>query len=291
MQVVYESDVKGQKLFKRGKVRDVYELEDKNLLLIVACDRLSAFDVVMSTPVPEKGIILTRMSNFWFEKTRNIIPNHIVDDGSGPAGAGLLSGDLQGRAVIVKKAESLAVESIVRGYISGSGWKEYCKSGCVCGIRLPQGLKESDKLPEPIFTPSTKAPMGSHDENITFEQTVEILGEKLAKQVRDASLALYTFAADYALKRGIIIADTKFEFGMVGDELILIDEILTPDSSRFWPLDEYKPGGSQPSFDKQHVRDYLESLDWNKIPPAPELPPEIISKTTGKYKEALNRLI
>jgi len=291
MQVVYESDVKGKKLFKRGKVRDVYELDDANHLLIVACDRISAFDVVMPTPVPEKGRILTQMSNFWFQKTRNIIPNHIVDDGSGPAGDELLSGDLNGRAVIVKKAVSLPVEAIVRGYISGSGWKEYRKSGHICGIRLPDGLKESDKLPEPIFTPTTKAPQGSHDENITFEQTVEIIGEKLAKRVRDVSLELYSFAADYALKRGIIIADTKFEFGMVGDDLTLIDEVLTPDSSRFWPLDEYQPGGPQPSFDKQYIRDYLENIGWNKTPPAPELPPEIVSKTAEKYAEALNRLV
>jgi phosphoribosylaminoimidazole-succinocarboxamide synthase len=245
----------------------------------------------MPTPIPEKGRILTQMSNFWFVKTRNIIPNHIVDDGSGSADDGLLSGDLNGRAVIVKKAESLLVEAIVRGYISGSGWKEYLKNGHVCGIRLPDGLKESDKLPEPIFTPTTKAPQGSHDENITFEQTTEIIGMELAKQVRDISLALYSYAADYALKRGIIIADTKFEFGLVGDNLILIDEVLTPDSSRFWPLDKYQPGGQQPSFDKQYVRDYLESIGWNKTPPAPDLPLEIVSKTAEKYAEALNRIV
>jgi phosphoribosylaminoimidazole-succinocarboxamide synthase len=291
MHVVFESDVKGHKLIKRGKVRDVYEVDDTNHLLIVACDRISAFDVVMPTPIPEKGRILTQMSNFWFVKTRNIIPNHIVDDGSGSADDGLLSGDLNGRAVIVKKAESLLVEAIVRGYISGSGWKEYLKNGHVCGIRLPDGLKESDKLPEPIFTPTTKAPQGSHDENITFEQTTEIIGMELAKQVRDISLALYSYAADYALKRGIIIADTKFEFGLVGDNLILIDEVLTPDSSRFWPLDKYQPGGQQPSFDKQYVRDYLESIGWNKTPPAPDLPLEIVSKTAEKYAEALNRIV
>lgn len=291
MSVVFESDVKGKNLLKRGKVRDVYEMDDPNQLLIVACDRISAFDVIMPTPVPEKGRILTQMSNFWFRKTAGVIANHIIDDGSGGAASGLLSGDLEGRAVIVKKAESLAVEAIVRGYISGSGWKEYQKSGSVCGIKLPEGLIESDKLPEPIFTPSTKAPLGSHDENISFGQAAEIIGEKLAAQVRDVSLKLYSFAANYALERGIIIADTKFEFGVVDGELILIDEALTPDSSRFWPLDEYKPGGPQPSYDKQFVRDYLETLDWDKTPPGPALPDEIVARTAAKYSEALNRLV
>jgi phosphoribosylaminoimidazole-succinocarboxamide synthase len=275
---------------KRGKVRDVYETDDPKTLLIVACDRLSAFDVVMPTPVQGKGIILTQMSNFWFEKTRCIIPNHIIQEGVSFLGNDALNNDLEDRAVIVRKSEPIQIEAIVRGYISGSGWNEYRKTGSVCGIKLPSGLKESEKLPEPLFTPSTKAPKGQHDENITFDQACEIVGKEMALRVRDISMKLYSFAAEYAFGRGIIIADTKFEFGISEGELILIDEALTPDSSRFWPVNEYRPGGSQPSFDKQFVRDYLESIGWNKKPPAPALPSDVIEKTIEKYQEALTRI-
>jgi len=290
MKAVFESDLPGIELMKRGKVRDVYETDDPKTLLIVACDRLSAFDVVMPTPVQGKGIILTQMSNFWFEKTRCIIPNHIIQEGVSSLGNDALNNDLEDRAVIVRKSEPIQIEAIVRGYISGSGWNEYRKTGSVCGIKLPSGLKESEKLPEPLFTPSTKAPKGQHDENITFDQACEIVGKEMALRVRDISMKLYSFAAEYAFGRGIIIADTKFEFGISEGELILIDEALTPDSSRFWPVNEYRPGGSQPSFDKQFVRDYLESIGWNKKPPAPALPSDVIEKTIEKYQEALTRI-
>jgi phosphoribosylaminoimidazole-succinocarboxamide synthase len=278
------SEVRGMTMLRRGKVRDVYDA-GPDRLLIVACDRISAFDSVMPTPVPEKGMILTALSNFWFKKTEGIIKNHMID--ADPAG---LDPVLKGRSVLVKKTKPLVIEAIVRGYITGSGLKEYNKSGTVCGIKLPAGLVESQKLPEPIFTPSTKAESG-HDENIPFEQAAALVGNDIAEKVKKASLALYCFAAEYALKRNIIIADTKFEFGIDDSgELILIDEILTPDSSRFWPADVYAPGRSQPSYDKQYLRDWLESAQWNKEPPAPELPAGVVEKTRLKYREALDKI-
>src|SRR3990170_3488007 len=288
---LFESSLKGLRLRHRGKVRDIYDV-DEGHMLIVTTDRLSAFDVVLPDPIPGKGALLTAMSNFWFHRTRHIIPNNLT---AIPPDKVLTDQaerrQTQGRAVVVRRLEALPVEAIVRGYIVGSGWKEYRKSGAVCGVRLPAGLREADRLPEPIFTPSTKAAIGEHDENIGFERAAELLGRDLAEQVRDTSLALYKDAAAYALTRGIIIADTKFEFGL--DEkgtLTLIDEVLTPDSSRFWPADGYKPGASPPSFDKQYVRDYLEASGWNKKPPAPRLPPEVIARTAEKYREALTRL-
>jgi phosphoribosylaminoimidazole-succinocarboxamide synthase len=290
--ILHESNLKSLPLRHRGKVRDIYDIDERHML-IVTSDRLSAFDVVLPDPIPGKGAMLTRMSNFWFARTRKIIPNQLTEIPlaqvvKDPAECKLLDG----RAVVVRKLKALPVEAIVRGYLVGSGWKEYQKSGTVCGIKLPAGLKEADKLPEPLFTPSTKAAAGAHDENISIEQAVEILGRDNATRVRDAALAVYKECAAYALTRGIIIADTKFEFGL--DEngtLTLIDEVLTPDSSRFWPADSYKPGANPPSFDKQYVRDYLESLGWNKKPPAPTLPPDVIAKTAEKYREALTRLI
>jgi phosphoribosylaminoimidazole-succinocarboxamide synthase len=288
---LYESNLKSLKLRHRGKVRDIYDIDDRHML-IVTSDRLSAFDVVLTDPIPGKGAMLTSMSNFWFERTRNILPNQVADVSleqavKDPAERKLL----EGRAVVVRKLRALPVEAIVRGYLVGSGWKEYQKSGTVCGIQLPAGLKEADKLPEPLFTPSTKAAVGQHDENISFEQTVEILGRNVAEKVRDATLAIYKECSAYALTRGIIIADTKFEFGLDKDgALTLIDEVLTPDSSRFWPADTYKPGANPPSFDKQYVRDYLESVGWNKKAPAPKLPSEVIARTAEKYREARTRL-
>ena len=277
-------------LVRQGKVRDIYDVGDH--LLMVATDRLSAFDVVMPNPVPGKGRILTQMSKSWFEMTRNIIPNHIVttDVAQFPEACHPYVDILRERSMLVRKAEPLSVECIIRGYITGSGWESYLESGSVCGIDLPQGLRESDRLPEPLFTPSTKADMGLHDENISFEQVERITGKDMASRLRDVSLAIYKQAVEYAEPRGIIIADTKFEFGLIDGELVLIDEILTPDSSRFWPKDTYKPGGPQKSFDKQYVRDYLLSLDWNKKPPAPQLPAEVVENTRMKYEEALKRL-
>jgi phosphoribosylaminoimidazole-succinocarboxamide synthase len=277
---------------RRGKVRDIYDLGDK--LLIVATDRISAFDVVLPNGIPEKGRVLNQISKFWFEKTRDIIPNHLISTEieEYPEVFWKYRDVLQGRSMLVKKAKPLPVECIVRGYISGSGWKEYQRSKSVCGIPLPDGLLESSKLENPIFTPSTKAEEGQHDENITFERTTEILGKELAERVKTISIALYSRARNIAEEKGIIIADTKFEFGIDEDsgELILIDELLTPDSSRFWPKDEYKPGGPQKSFDKQFVRDYLTGIGWNQKPPAPSLPPDVIEKTKEKYVEALRRL-
>jgi len=279
------------KLINRGKVRDIYEVDETHLL-IVATDRLSAFDVVMPQPIPGKGEVLTRVANFWFRRTEHLLPNHlsglsleeVVKDPAQRA-------ELGDRAILVRKLKPLPVESIVRGYLIGSGWKDYQQTGQVCGIPLPTGLQQADRLPEAIFTPSTKAELGAHDENIDFEKTAALLGESLASQVRDFSLKIYTEAAAYALERGIIIADTKFEFGLdEAGKLHLIDEVLTPDSSRFWPADQYRPGISPPSFDKQFVRDYLETLDWNKTPPGPELPQEIIDRTAEKYREAEKRL-
>ncbi len=285
---LFESNETDARLLGRGKARDIYELADGNLL-IVTSDRISAFDVVLPSPIPGKGIVLNQVSNFWFARTEQVIANHIVDPDPFAGVAG--KEHLVGRSVVVRRARSLPIEAIVRGYLAGSGWAEYKRSSTVCGIELPAGLQESSQLPEPLFTPSTKADLGAHDENISFEQATGIVGRPLAEQVREVSLALYSLAAEHARSRGIIIADTKFEFGQLDNgELILIDEALTPDSSRFWPVDGYAPGRSQPSFDKQFVRDYLESIGWEKRPPAPELPEEVIRKTAEKYREAQRRL-
>jgi len=286
---VLQLELPGIKKVKSGKVREIFDLGDT--FLFVASDRISAFDVVMPNGIPRKGEVLTQISHFWFDQTAGLVPNHRAAKATDPLPKNLqpFSAQLAGRSMIVKKAKPLAVECIVRGYLSGSGWKEYKKSQTVCGIKLPAGLTESAELPEPIFTPSTKAETG-HDENISFAEAVKILGQSTAEQARDLSLKIYKHARDYARQRGIIIADTKFEFGTFDGKLILIDEVLTPDSSRFWPADQYQPGKGQPSFDKQFVRDYLETLDWNKTPPGPNLPPEVVSKTTAKYLEAYERL-
>ncbi|MGD9160748.1 MAG: phosphoribosylaminoimidazolesuccinocarboxamide synthase [Desulfobacteraceae bacterium] len=288
--IIIKSDFQGLDLVRRGKVRDVYEIDDK--LLIVASDRMSAFDVVMDDPIPDKGKILTAISVFWFNKLKDVIENHIISTNPDnyPEVCKKFKNDLAGRSMLVKKAEPLPVECIVRGYISGSGWNEYKKTGSVCSIPLPEGLKESEILPEPIFTPSTKAEQGEHDENISFEKVIEILGKDTAEKIRDTSLEIYETGRKFALEKGIIIADTKFEFGFEGDSIILIDEVLTPDSSRFWPMDTYNPGGAQKSFDKQYLRDYLNGLDWPKTPPPPRLPEEIVQKTREKYLEALEKL-
>jgi phosphoribosylaminoimidazole-succinocarboxamide synthase len=290
-QALYESDLPKLKLLNRGKVRDIYDIDEQHLL-IVTTDRLSAFDVVMPQPIPGKGEVLTRVANFWFRRMQHILPNHLSDiplsDVVPDEDERRLLGD---RALIVRKLKPLPVEAIVRGYLIGSGWKDYQQTGTVCGIKLPQGLQLADRLPEAIYTPSTKAGAGEHDENISYEKSVELMGEEVASKVRDYSLRIYNQAAAYALERGIIIADTKFEFGLDDEgKLYLIDEVLTPDSSRFWPADQYRPGISPPSFDKQFVRDYLETLDWNKTAPGPDLPEEIIRKTAEKYAEAEQRL-
>lgn len=273
-------------LFKRGKVRDVYDLNDK--LLVISTDRISCFDVVLPTGIPHKGEVLTQISLFWFEFTKNIVPNHLIsaDVRRYPKELHKYAATLKGRSMLVKKAKAIPVECVVRGYLSGSGWKEYQQTRSICGITLPEGLRESDKLPEPIFTPATKEDVG-HDINVSQEFIEKELGKEITEKLKKISLALYKKASRYAESKGIIIADTKFEFGMYKDKLILIDEILTPDSSRFWPKDEYKPGGPQPSFDKQFVRDYLETLDWDKTPPAPKLPKDIVEKTSEKYLKAL----
>jgi phosphoribosylaminoimidazole-succinocarboxamide synthase len=288
--VLVKSNFEDLTLLKRGKVRDLYEIEDK--LLIVASDRVSAFDVVMDDPVPDKGKILTGISLFWFSQLRPIVENHVVtaDVSSYPDLCRRYGKDLEGRSMLVEKARPLSVECIVRGYLSGSGWTDYRASGHVCGIPLPEGLLESQRLPEPLFTPSTKAVEEIHDENIPFEKVVELLGEKMALEIRNLSLKIYEFGRNLAAEKGIIIADTKFEFGLKDDRLILIDEVLTPDSSRFWPMDAYRAGGPQQSFDKQFLRDYLNSLDWPKTPPPPKLPAEVIQRTREKYLEALVRL-
>ncbi len=285
--VVSQTNFPGLKLRGRGKVRDIYELGDR--LLIVATDRLSAFDVVLPTPIPDKGRVLTQLSVFWFEKLAAVVPHHVITATDFTGELTPYAGSLQGRAMLVRKTDPAPIECVVRGYITGSGWKDYQKTGKICGIPLPPGLRESDRLPEPIFTPSTKATTG-HDENISFEETVERVGRRLAERLRDTSLEIYRRAVEHAAARGIIIADTKFEFGLQGDQLIWIDEALTPDSSRFWPADQYQPGRSQPSFDKQYVRDYLEKIGWNKQPPAPALPPEVVKATTAKYREAYERI-
>ncbi|MDF3196927.1 phosphoribosylaminoimidazolesuccinocarboxamide synthase [Pseudomonas sp. 1928-m] len=273
-----------------GKVRDLYEVDDKRMLM-VATDRLSAFDVILNEPIPEKGKILTAISNFWFDKLKDLVPNHFTGDKVEDIVPAAELHLVEGRAVVAKRLKPVAVEAIVRGYIVGSGWKEYQKSGTVCGIQLPAGLKEAAKLPQPIFTPSTKAAVGDHDENISFEQCEAIIGAELAAKVRDTAIALYSAAVEYAATRGIIIADTKFEFGLDEDgTLTLMDEALTPDSSRFWPADSYVEGTNPPSFDKQFVRDWLESTGWNKEPPAPAVPADVAQKTADKYREALTRL-
>ncbi|UTW08604.1 phosphoribosylaminoimidazolesuccinocarboxamide synthase [Pseudomonas benzenivorans] len=273
-----------------GKVRDLYEIDDQRMLM-VATDRLSAFDVILAEPIPDKGKILTSISNFWFDKLADVVPNHFTGDRVEDVVSAAELPLVEGRAVVAKRLKPVAVEAIVRGYIVGSGWKEYQKSGTVCGIPLPAGLQEAAKLPRPIFTPSTKAAVGDHDENISFEQCEAIIGAELAAQVRDTAIALYSKAVEYAATRGIIIADTKFEFGLDDDgTLTLMDEVLTPDSSRFWPADSYVEGRNPPSFDKQFVRDWLESTGWNKQPPAPAVPAEVAQKTADKYREALTRL-
>jgi len=286
---IFQTDFAGLRLVKRGKVRDIYALGEH--LLIVASDRLSAFDVVMPQPIPYKGKVLTQISNYWFNLVKDVIPNHIVttDVNSFPGECKPYAGELQGRSIVVKKAQPLAVECIVRGYISGSGWVEYKKTKSICGIRLPDGLVESSKLPEPIFTPSTKADVG-HDENIPFKKAAEILGPAVANKVRDLSIEIYRRATKLAESKGIIIADTKMEFGIFNDDLILIDELLTPDSSRFWPQSKYKPGSAQESYDKQFVRDYLISIKFNKQPPGPKMPDSVIERTSELYREALKRL-
>ncbi|MNZ13795.1 Phosphoribosylaminoimidazole-succinocarboxamide synthase [compost metagenome] len=273
-----------------GKVRDLYEIDDKRMLM-VATDRLSAFDVILDEPIPEKGKILTAISNFWFDKLKDLVPNHFTGDKVEDVVPAAELPLVEGRAVVAKRLKPVAVEAIVRGYLVGSGWKEYQKSGTVCGIALPAGLKEAAKLPQPIFTPSTKAAVGDHDENISFEQCEAIIGKELAAKVRDTAIALYSTAVEYAATRGIIIADTKFEFGIDEDgTLTLMDEVLTPDSSRFWPVESYVEGKNPPSFDKQFVRDWLESTGWNKEPPAPAVPAEVAQKTADKYREALTKL-
>ncbi|KAA0893547.1 phosphoribosylaminoimidazolesuccinocarboxamide synthase [Oryzomonas rubra] len=289
-QPVLQTNFPGLNLIARGKVRDIYDLGDT--LLLVTSDRISAFDVIMNEPIPDKGFVLTQISAFWFRQMEDIVKNHIIstDVADYPAACRPYADVLAGRSMLVKKAKPLPAECIVRGYVSGSGWKAYKDTGSICGIKLPAGLQESDQLPEPIFTPSTKAELGTHDENISFEKMAEICGRELAEQARDYTIRIYTRARDLAAQKGIIIADTKFEFGVYEGELIIIDECMTPDSSRFWPKDLYKPGGQQPSFDKQFLRDYLETLDWGKTAPAPPLPAEIIEKTAEKYREALFRI-
>jgi phosphoribosylaminoimidazole-succinocarboxamide synthase len=283
--IILETDFDGVERHARGKVRDVYRIDGR--LLIVATDRISAFDYILPTGIPDKGKVLTQLSIFWFDFLRDLTPTHFlsarVEDY--PAPLPKFADQLEGRSMLVKRANMIEIECVARGYISGSGWKEYLQSGTVCGIQLPKGLRESDKLPEPIFTPATKAQTG-HDENVSFEYVCSLIGEDLAKRLRDLTLAIYARAASYAETKGIVIADTKFEFGFVGDELVLGDEVLTPDSSRFWPAETYKPGGAQFSFDKQFVRDYLESIRWNKQPPAPPLPDEVAEKTGEKYRQA-----
>jgi phosphoribosylaminoimidazole-succinocarboxamide synthase len=285
--VISQTEFPGLKLLARGKVRDIYDLGDR--LLIVATDRLSAFDVVLPTPIPDKGRVLTQLSLFWFDKLSEVVPQHVIEARNFTGELAPYATDLAGRAMLVRRTDPFPIECVVRGYMSGSGWKDYQKTGAICGIPLPTGLRESDKLPEPIFTPSTKATTG-HDDNISFEEAAARVGRPLAERLRDTSLTLYQRAAEHAAMRGIIIADTKFEFGMRGKELIWIDEALTPDSSRFWPADQYAPGNVQPSFDKQYVRDYLERIGWNKQPPAPALPPDVVSGTQQKYRDAYQRI-
>jgi len=288
MKVLMETQFAGLTPAARGKVRDIYDLGDK--LLIVATDRLSAFDVILPTPIPDKGRVLTQLSLFWFNLLKDVIPNHVLSATDFPAPFDKFQEELAGRSMVVRKTQPLPIECVVRGYASGSGWKDYRVTGKICGIPLPTGLRESDRLPEPIFTPATKASSG-HDENIPFEQAASLVGKELAEKVRAISLEIYARAAAYAEPRGIILADTKFEFGLLNNELIWIDEALTPDSSRFWPAGLYSPGGPQASFDKQFVRDYLERMQWPKTPPGPELPPEVVEATRAKYREAYRILV
>jgi phosphoribosylaminoimidazole-succinocarboxamide synthase len=290
MDALYESSLKSLPRLGRGKVRDIYGVGDDKMLIVVS-DRLSAFDVVLPDPIPDKGRVLNEMANFWFGKLGHIVPNQLtgIDPESVVKGEDEKA-QVKGRSIVVKKLKPLPIEAVVRGYIIGSGWKDYQKTGKICGIELPKGLQQAQKLPQPIFTPATKAEEG-HDENISFEEVVKLIGKDLAEKVRDISIRLYKEASEYAATKGIIIADTKFEFGIdAKGKLVLIDEVLTADSSRFWPADSYQVGASPPSFDKQYVRDYLETLDWNKTPPAPRLPAEVIAKTSQKYREALERL-
>jgi phosphoribosylaminoimidazole-succinocarboxamide synthase len=285
--VVWETNFSGVPLRGRGKVRDIYDLGDR--LLIVASDRLSAFDVVLPTPIPDKGRVLTQISVFWFETLRDIVPHHVVSTTEFPRELAPYEDQLRGRAMLVRKTQPLPIECVVRGYLSGSGWKDYKMTGGICGIPLPPGLRESEKLPEPIFTPATKAQSG-HDENISFSDAAARVGQRIAERVREISLDIYRRATELAAARGILIADTKFEFGLDGNALIWIDEALTPDSSRFWPGEGYAPGRSQPSFDKQYVRDYLERIGWAKTPPGPELPTDVVEATSRKYREAYRRI-
>jgi len=287
---MYQSSIHSLPLLNRGKVRDIYAVDDRHLL-IVTTDRLSAFDVVLPTPIPGKGEVLTAISNFWFERLKEIVPNQLTGIPPETVVAPQEHDQVRGRAIVVKKLKPLPIEAIVRGHLVGSGWKEYQKSRSVCSIPLPEGLREADRLPDPLFTPSTKAEVGAHDENISYEQAEELLGKELAAQVRDVCITLYLKAAEFAASKGIIIADTKFEFGLDDQgKLYLIDEALTPDSSRFWPADQYQPGSNPPSFDKQYVRDWLEASGWNKQTPGPELSPEVATKTGEKYRQALKRL-
>jgi len=287
--IILQTELAGVERHAQGKVRDVYRVGDR--LLIVATDRISAFDYILATGIPDKGRVLTQLSIFWFDFLRDVTPTHFLtaDVGEYPAPLRQFRNQIENRSMLVKRANMIEIECVARGYISGSGWKEYQRNGAVCGIKLPAGLRESDKLPEPIFTPATKA-LSGHDENVSFERVVESVGEDLAKRLRDLTLEIYGRAARYAETRGIIIADTKFEFGFVGDQLVLGDEVLTPDSSRFWPAETYKPGGAQFSFDKQFVRDYLESIRWNKQPPAPALPEDVAARTGEKYRQAYRAL-
>ena len=291
MKVVVKTEISAYPLLSRGKVRDIYDVDEKTLL-IVTTDRMSAFDVIMNEPIPYKGVILNQITLFWMEKFKDIIPNHLVESDVNrfPAALAPWKDELEGRAVIVRKAKPLPVECIVRGYITGSGWKDYKASGTVCGYKLPANLRESDKLEPALFTPSTKAELGKHDENISVAQAAELLGAETAAQVERTTLAIYEAGRTYAAGRGIIVADTKFEFGFIDGKLHLIDEVLTPDSSRFWPADQYKPGQGQPSFDKQYLRDWLEKQPWNKQPPPPALPEEIIKATANRYQEAYDIL-
>ena len=289
---LYRSHIKSLPLISNGKVRDIYDIDD-HYMLIVTSDRLSAFDVILPDPIPGKGRVLTEVSNFWFKRCENIIANHLTDI---PVKDVIKETEeldvLKGRAIVVRKLKPLPIEAVIRGYLIGSGWKDYQDTGAVCGIGLPTGLQQAEKLPEAIFTPATKADVGDHDENIDFEKTVELVGQELADQVRDISLQIYTQAVEYAHTKNIIIADTKFEFGLdENNDLVLIDEVLTPDSSRFWPVESYEVGSSPPSFDKQYIRDYLETLDWDKTAPGPKLPEQVINNTAAKYEEARDKLI
>lgn len=291
MRITTKTEISAYPLLSRGKVRDIYDIDDKTLL-IVTTDRMSAFDVIMDKPIPYKGVILNQITLFWMDKFKDIIPNHLVESDVDrfPAALAPWKDELEGRAVLVRKAKPLPVECIVRGYISGSGWKDYQKTGTLCGYRLPAGMRESDKLETALFTPSTKAELGQHDQNISPDEAARLLGEDVARKVRETTLAIYEAGRAYAAGRGIIVADTKFEFGFVDGELRLIDEVLTPDSSRFWPADQYEPGRSQPSFDKQYLRDWLTSQPWDMQPPAPALPAEVVDSTARRYREAYHIL-